>query len=86
MSSKRSKTDFPAPSKKWKTLTLESKLNIIKDFDAQMKICKLAKKFELPEFTVRTIIKDKERVLGAVKNAIFILELKNNLLASRYYC
>lgn len=60
MSSKRSKTDSPALSKKRKTLTLKYKLNIIKDFDAQMKICELAKKFELPQSTVRTIIKYKE--------------------------
>ena len=69
MSSKQSKTDSPAPSKKMKTLTLECKLNITKDFDAKIKICELAKKFELPESTVRTIIKDKERILVAVKNA-----------------
>ena len=69
MSSKRSKTDSPAPRKKRKMLTLECKLNITKVFDAQIKICELTKKFELLESTVRTIIKDKERIIEAVKNA-----------------
>lgn len=49
--------------------TLECKLNIIKDFDAQMNICELAKKFELSESTVRAIIKDKQKILTAVKNS-----------------
>lgn len=69
MASKRSRTDSLALNKKRKTLSLECKLNIIKDYDAKIKICELAKKFDLPESTVRSITKSKEKILEAVKNA-----------------
>lgn len=55
MSCEQSKTDYPAPSKNRKTLTLECKLNIIPDFQAQIKICGLANKSDLQEFRVRII-------------------------------
>nr|XP_022905269.1 tigger transposable element-derived protein 1-like [Onthophagus taurus] len=68
MSCKRSKSDYSAPNKKRKTLTLDYKLNIIKGFDSSMKVCELARKFDLSESSIRTIIKDKETILTAVKN------------------
>ncbi|CAL1532866.1 unnamed protein product [Lymnaea stagnalis] len=39
------------------------------DFDGGMKICEIAEKLDLPHSTVRTIIKDKQRILEALKNA-----------------
>lgn len=48
---------------------MECKLNIIKDFEAKVKICELAKKFDLPESTVRTVVKGKEKIMTAVKDS-----------------
>lgn len=62
-------------------ISLECKYNIIKDFDNRMKICELAKKFELPESTVRTIIKDNERILDMVKNA---QSLNSSIISKRH--
>ena len=48
---------------------MEFKLNIIKDCEAKIKNCKLTKKFDLPELTVRTVVKDKEKNMNAVKDS-----------------
>lgn len=69
MWSERSKCDSPAPSEKMITRSSECKLNIIDDFDNGIKICELAKKFELPESAERTTIKNDERILDRAKNA-----------------
>lgn len=48
---------------------MECKLNIIKDFEAKLKICELAKKFDLSESTVRTVIKIKKKIMEAVRDS-----------------
>lgn len=66
MSSKLNKNDISTYSRKRKTLFLKCKLDIIKAFDGKMKICELPRKFKLSESTV---IKDKQKILNAVKSA-----------------
>lgn len=70
MSTER-KSDSSNLTKKRKVLTLELKHNIIKDFEGGIKPCEIAQKFNLAYTTVHTIIKDKDKILDAVKNAQF---------------
>ncbi|VDK60243.1 unnamed protein product [Anisakis simplex] len=55
-------------NKKRKTLSLECKIDIINEFDGGMKICEIGRKMDLAESTVRTVIKDRERIRAAVES------------------
>lgn len=62
-------------------MTLETKLNIVREFKNGMKICDIAQKLDLPQTTVRTIVADKDRILEAVKNA---QSLKSSVIRKRH--
>ncbi|XP_066566163.1 protein UXT isoform X1 [Amia ocellicauda] len=68
-------------AKKRKTLTLETKYEIIQLSDGGMKACEIAAKMSLAQTTVRTIVKDKERLLSEVRNA---RPMKSTIIRKRH--
>lgn len=72
MSLKQSNPDCFTPVRKRQALTLQAKVHIIKDYDGGEKACEISKKYLLPESTVRSILKDKKRILAAVKNSALL--------------
>lgn len=81
MSSKRTKNESFKSNKKRKANSLQCELYIINDFEAKIKICELAKKFDLPESTGRTVIKGKEKIMSAVKDS---QSLNSTIIRKRY--
>lgn len=56
----------PTPRRR-KLLTLKTKINIIKNYENGEKVLQISKNLNLPTTTVRTIIKDKKRIIAASK-------------------
>lgn len=69
MSEKRKSGDSSSNSKKRHTITLETKVNIIKRHDSGEKVVDIARSYLMNESTIRTIIRDKERIKGHVRSA-----------------
>lgn len=59
---------------------MDCKLNITNDLETKTKIYKLAKKFDLPQSTVCTIIKVKEKVVEAVKDASSTIRKRHGII------
>ena len=56
-------------AKKWKTMTLREKVDIIKHNEKGEKVSVIACALELSRTTVATIIQDKERIMNSIKGA-----------------
>ena len=70
MASKRkSDSDGNQTKKARKTLSLETKLNVIKQHEEGKKIISIARDLQLSHSTVSTILKNKDRIKEAVKAA-----------------
>lgn len=68
-------------SKKRKSVTLETKREIIKMSEAGMKPSEIAVEVDLARTTVTTIIKDKNRLLSEIKTAA---SLSNTIIRKRH--